>query len=49
MADLLLDKKEDGGQPLYGDSAIAARNWKSVIRERTLVARSLSRVTDTKP
>jgi len=39
MADLLLDKKEDGGQPLYGDSAYSTKELYECYKKKNIISK----------
>lgn len=38
MADELLDKKEDGGQPLHGDSAYSSKELEALYRRKNIIS-----------
>jgi len=38
MAELLLDKKEDGGQPLYGDSAYSSKDLEELYKQNNIIS-----------
>lgn len=39
MADPLLDKKEDGGQPLYGDSAYSSKELEELYKRKKIISK----------
>jgi len=39
MADSLLDKKEDGGQPLYGDSAYSSKELEECYKKKNIISK----------
>lgn len=39
MADALLDKKEDGGQPLYGDSAYSSKTLEELYKTKKIISK----------
>ncbi len=39
MADLLLDKKEDGGQPLHGDSAYSSKELEELYKRKNIISK----------
>lgn len=39
VADALLDKKEDGGQPLYGDSAYSSKDLEKLFKRKKMISK----------
>src|SRR5215467_12741946 len=39
MADPLLDKKEDGGQPLHGDSAYSSKELEELYKRKNIISK----------